>query len=424
MDSLSQELLELILEQLAEYEFPITARFPVLDDASRQAILDARLVRHCFRDSAALTRLFVAVLEDTPFLWHGNQMPRLGEVAASKYAATMTTLSLSGMNLKKWYEYSSMMTAPMNLTAVLRRFVRVKHIRYYPMSPKCFKMDFPIGKFRGGLGPRAQNGYPEDDDRINSWLERQQEEGAFRFDNTMFGINNAGLALDSVTFPMFGNRASYCSMELTTDIFPVALKRLSISLTYRFHDTAIFEPWLKTLKNLTFLEIAISRNPGSLGTWNSFTNCRPLTTKVEPTENDQFPRLEELRLMSDNQNCFSESELLMGLELFPNLRKLGLAHILIRSQNNNRDSWRSFVKRLIPKDLKRLWLLDPRDLRIEVIVGHRNNYAMSKYWGDESYRAAADEVRLIDTESLWMQNTEPQKRRDFEYPGFAIFDQV
>lgn len=127
--------------------------------------------------------------------------------------------------------------------------------------------------------------------------------------------------------------------------------------------------------------------------------------------------------MSDNQNCFSESDLLVGLSLFPNLRKLGLAHVLIKSQSNNAASWDSFVRRLIPRGLERLWLIDPRNLWTNTPMGQAGYYMMSKYWGQDSFRAAAREVRLVDTESLWVENAEPPKRRDFDYPGFAMFEQ-
>lgn len=46
--------------------FPYSARFAVLDDALRQAVLAARQVARCFRDSRTLESLFVAVLEETP----------------------------------------------------------------------------------------------------------------------------------------------------------------------------------------------------------------------------------------------------------------------------------------------------------------------------------------------------------------------
>ncbi|KAF9693198.1 hypothetical protein EKO04_008732 [Ascochyta lentis] len=438
MDSLPQELLDAILEQLAAYNFPSSARFSVLDDVSRQAILDARLVRRCFRYSSTLTNLFIAVMEETPFLWHGNQMPRLLELAKSEYAGRIRTLSLSSTNLKPWQHNSFVSAAdqstrprprvraalvPKDLTTALRHFVHVKHLRYYPISPRCFQEAWPGNKSRFNIRPTLRYGYPQDNRNVLSWLHRQQEP-TWIHGNALSDLLKAGLALESLTFPLFGNRASYCGVQITAAHFPPTLKRLSISLTDRFHDVAIFEPWLSALKNLTFLEVAISRSPESLGPWNSFANCRRLTNTDTPTANDQLFRLEEFRLMSDNQNCFSEHDLLSGLNLFPNLRKLGFAHILIKSQMNNAVSWNSFVKRIIPRSLQQLWLLDPRDLWTDGHMGGLGHYLMRKYRGDESFRAAAQESRLIDTESLWAQDRIPAKMRDFDYPGFAIFEQL
>jgi hypothetical protein len=42
-------------------------------------------------------------------------------------------------------------------------------------------------------------------------------------------------------------------------------------LTERRNDNALFESWLKGIRNLTSPEIAVSRNPDSLAPWNSFT---------------------------------------------------------------------------------------------------------------------------------------------------------
>lgn len=240
----------------------------------------------------------------------------------------------------------------------------------------------------------------------------------------MNNVVDAEMAIESVAFPLFGNRASYCGLQVLSAYFPPALKRLTISLTDRSQENAVLYPWLYTLRNLAILEVAISRDSNSLGPWNSFASCRRLTTIEAPTSCDELPRLEEFRLMADNQICFSEYGPLQGLNLFPNLRKLGLAHILIKSQLNNPTSWESFVGRLVPKGLERLWLIDPRNLWTNVYMGRLGHYKMVKYRPDAHFRAVANEVRLIDTNSTWVEEAEPPKRRDFDYPGFAIFEQT
>lgn len=431
MQTLPRELLDEVIQQLAEHAFPNSARFPVLTAVSRQAILSARLVGRGFRDSTKLKELFIVVLEETPFMWHRYRMPQLIKVSRSDLAGEMKTLTLCGMSLDSWHEDEvpavqsdrrETRRFPRDLMPVLQRFVHVKHLRYYAISPKCFQ-DWPGRKPRVGTGPVAQWGYLADDAMVQSWLQ-EQEDPSWVYIDTMMGVVDAGLALESVTFPLYGNRASYCGIQVTSAYFPSALKRLTISLTDRLHDSAIFEPWLGALRSLTFLEVAISRNPNSLGPWNSFANCRRLTDVERIDSCHELPMLEEIRLMTDNQICFSERDLLQGLNLFPRLRKLGLAHTLIKSQLNNADSWGSFIRRLVARELERLWLLDPRNLWTDWSIDRAGHYKMKKYRLDDDLRAVAGEVRLIDTNSLWAENTEPVKRRDFKYPGFAVFEQI
>lgn len=182
MDTLPREILDAVIQELADYEFPDSGRFPILDDASRQAILTARLVGRYFRDSKKLNELFVAVLEETPFMWQYDQMPRLVGVSRWKMANQMRTLTLCGMSLEPWYvekisiprsERHVSRASPRDLTSVLRRFIGVKHFRYYPVSPKCFHEAWPGRKSRFGLSPLAQRGYPPDDVVTHSWLIQQ-----------------------------------------------------------------------------------------------------------------------------------------------------------------------------------------------------------------------------------------------------------
>ncbi|KAF1930206.1 uncharacterized protein M421DRAFT_386980 [Didymella exigua CBS 183.55] len=428
MDTLPRELLDAVLQHLVEHDFTFSARYEVLDDASRQAILAARLVAHSFHESKTLKDLFVAVLEETPFHWYGNQMPRLVKVSRSKIAGQMSTLSLCSMNFGPWDHHNNavlgsgrsiLAASRTDLTNILRRFANVKHLRYYTISPKCFRETFCGHKSAYDVGPEPQWGYPADDKNIHSWLFRQQDP-SWVCGHTMDNVVDAGLPMESVAFPLFGNRASYCAIQVTAAFFPAALKHLTISLTQRFEEVPLFEPWLRSLRSLTFLEVAVSRHPLSLSPWGSFASCRELTNVEAPTSRDQLPRLEEFRLMSDNQNCFNERGFLLALALFPNLRRLGFAHILIKSQLNNASSWESFVKQLVPKALDRLWLLEPRNLWIKG-MGQAGRYVMEKYKPDDSFRAAARNVRLMDTNSLWVKDSAPPKRRDFDYPGFAIF---
>jgi hypothetical protein len=58
---------------------------------------------------------------------------------------------------------------------------------------------------------------------------------------------------------------------------------------------------------------------------------------------------------------------------------------------------------------------------MDVVSG---KYLMTKYEGDGSMEGAADDVRLIDTGSLWTAVDEPPRTMDFEHSGFAIFEWI
>jgi hypothetical protein len=65
--------------------------------------------------------------------------------------------------------------------------------------------------------------------------------------------------------------------------------------------------------------------------------------------------------------------------------------------------------------------MDPRHIDRDVVSG---KYLMTKYEGDESMEGAADDVRLIDTRSLWTGVDEPPRTTEFEYSGFVMFERV
>jgi hypothetical protein len=109
----------------------------------------------------------------------------------------------------------------------------------------------------------------------------------------------------AITFPLFGNRAAYCAIQVTAAYFSAALKRLTISLTRHFEDVPLFEPWPRSLRNLIFLDVTVYRNPLNPMPRAPFANCEQLTNVEVPTSRDQLQRSEEFRLMSGNQTCFN-----------------------------------------------------------------------------------------------------------------------
>jgi hypothetical protein len=150
IDTIPVEIFEEILKSLGEWEFPVTARFRTLTPSSRQAILNARLVRRCFRASSALDALFVTVFEETPFRWV-TRLPTLTEVSITPYAERMYTLSVCAMNMEltahdySWFggggEFEYLYRSATWLPQLLACCTGVKHLRFYQISPDCSEAD-------------------------------------------------------------------------------------------------------------------------------------------------------------------------------------------------------------------------------------------------------------------------------------------
>lgn len=51
------------------------------------------------------------------------------------------------------------------------------------------------------------------------------------------------------------------------------------------------------------------------------------------------------------------------------------------------------------------------------------SYHIMKYADDEHLFPAPQDARLIDTNNLFTEHGRPEKRRDFYYPGFAVFEE-
>jgi hypothetical protein len=288
-------------------------------------------------------------------------------------------------------------------------------------------------------------------------------ESEWIFPKIMEAVKESHLWLESVETPLFGNRASYCAISgggddmfvrppLDRDLFKYFpfrhLKHVAITNTHHMGMPFFWSGGLERLTNLEYLEITLSRHPEDPG-----HECGPLTMPVMMSApiRYQLEKLVEFRLMADHQHSFAENDILHFLNFFPNLQYLALGHILLANLSGN---WSSLLNQLTVYDLEELWLLDPRNLvcdHPERVISHgflaegfhhhydqsqttvptidevhNTDYHMEKYVEDEHLLVAAQKVRLIDTGSLWTDkgHAYPGLRRDFEYPGFSIFEQT
>jgi hypothetical protein len=79
------------------------------------------------------------------------------------------------------------------------------------------------------------------------------------------------------------------------------------------------------------------------------------------------------------------------------------------------------LSRLRPWAFERLWLMDPRNIGLDAMS---LIYLVKKYEGGAEMEGAGEEVRLIDTGSLWTAVDEPRRTNDFEYPSFRLFEEM
>jgi hypothetical protein len=100
MNILPQELDEVFLHVFERHQ-PVTERFETFTPASIRSILACRLVARRWFESETLIRIFVWILQETPFLWHNHRLPALEVITEiPKYQRWFSsTLSICGMDM-------------------------------------------------------------------------------------------------------------------------------------------------------------------------------------------------------------------------------------------------------------------------------------------------------------------------------------
>jgi hypothetical protein len=441
METLPQEILDEIFRAFNIFEHKVTARFHNFPAAVRQAILNCRLVQRRWRDSLILERLFVNVLEETPFVWHNHRIPKLEDIGDTKYGNWMQTLSLCGMDLglisqgadARWgvgrKEAEKENSIVEYLVHLLLRVSWVEHLRYYTISPKCLDGTWPEGKVSEWDDHSFEKyGYPALAAGEHSWY-GVQNENEWTYQRILEAFYMAGLWIESIEMPLLGNRAAYCALEACFWVWlPETLRRLSMTVTKTFFFNRL-ERFLKNLSGLEILEMSFSTDrewqraflpPGD--TWHLMELSPALSLHTLP----KLLSLKEFRLMSDNQFSFSVSDICEFLTLCPKISELGFAHIMF-----SEGTWKELMRRLEPLRLESIHLLSPRDIvTFPVTVNQWGTMVNTrvpvwpavKYEPDQHTKNAAKEVKLIHTESPTEPDGQPKKSRTFEYPGFAIFE--
>ncbi|KAI4694106.1 uncharacterized protein J4E84_002686 [Alternaria hordeiaustralica] len=451
MVHLPQEILDNVFLNLWNTEQPTTERFHNVPKISIRTILNCRLVARRWFDSKALTSVFVGVLSLTPFVWYNHRLPALEEISEiPKYSCYFSgAITICGMDLglvtlkdhDRWGpgrdELDKENSVTHYLVHLLRRFSWIEHFRYYPIHPNCLDGTWPNWEvtdsdrtsletcFQGGPD-RSRYGYPALDEGEYSW-QGVQKESQWIFPKIMEAFEESHVWLSTLESPLLGNRASHCAITFGTALpeteenlyfgrdlfrwFPRGLKRVAITITQHIRRPLLISDGLEELKNLEYLDITLSRSPPHCSRWGGpFDEPFRLSYSFLSNMSYQLEKLKEFRLMADQQHLFDEHDIIHSMKIFPNVKKLAFAHILLDEPGN----WSSLLQRLATLNLEELRLLDPRNLNTD--------YRMFKYVEDDHLLLAAQKVRLIDTNSLWTAETHPGLSRTFEYPGFAIFE--
>jgi hypothetical protein len=347
VDTLTQELLDEIFRNFFVFKPNITKHIQPFPATVRQAVLNCRLVQRRWRDSFWLNSAFICMLEGTPFVWQNRRNPRLEAIADTRFANMMIGLSLCGMDLGLLSEDSLLFIG--YLVPLLRRFGWLEHFRYYPISPKCLDGTWSRGKILDlddrSLDNSGNLALVEDNDDV-------QNQNEWSYNLFINSICEAGLDIDSIDMPLFGNRAAYCALPTFPCILhPMTLKVLCLTIVSVPEDEASYD-WIYRCQTLEALQLSFSMCPKNQppaylppdgyygimpGWWPSHSDFRLISLKTS-------------RLMSDNQYSFAVEDICQYLSMFPNISELAFAHIMLAE-----GTWKDFLERLHSLNLDKLF---------------------------------------------------------------------
>ncbi|KAH6868561.1 hypothetical protein BKA58DRAFT_197028 [Alternaria rosae] len=191
----------------------------------------------------------------------------------------------------------------------------------------------------------------------------------------MEAFEESHVRLHSFESPLLGNRASHCAITFGTALpatlenpyfgrdlfrwFPRYLKRVAITITQHISRPLLISDGLEELENLEYLGITLSMSPPHFSRWRGpFDAPFRLSYSWPEYAPYQLEKLKEFRLMADQQHSFDEHDIIRSMRIFPNVKKLAFAHILLDEAGN----WSILLQQLTALNLEELCLLDPRNL--------------------------------------------------------------
>lgn len=395
MDTIPQEVLNHILEELAQPVITEFQRLKRIPSSNCRAILNARLV--CSGFYKAAQKPFMKVLHQTGFSWSRKSRHNLTMVSRDPHLVSkMTHLSFTRFPLES-LALSDEYTQVRKLANIMRRFTNLKHVTYYQCSRKY-------------LGSRLDY----TDEFVKKYF-RQGHSVATLFE----ALSLANIRLDTFETPLDGNRAWWTAIPndhfIHTHNYLSSASEVRLSLHVpkdRPRPSLIFSGAKFSSSTLRVLEISVAGFIGpKLGGYEI----------TLPTLKTDLPNLVEFRLSGTGKTCFSEVNLFDFCELHPKLQRLGLAHIQIFETVR---SWNWLLNRLRKLDLQQLRLINPGVLSILPGPPRGPNATRVRYVPyvvqQEQFADVATCVQVVYADTKW--EYQPWADDGSNYTGFSVFE--
>ncbi|KAF2491248.1 hypothetical protein BU16DRAFT_566160 [Lophium mytilinum] len=398
MSGLLPEAVQQKVEQWATPTKSPHERLALLSEISKKEIRRAQVD---YPGMPALEKAFVKVLEETLFYSTPESMGSLQAIAESKFATEIETLSFCGVRfttgavihksrfyvqsqrlvwedaLRRGREQSQFRESGKylkQLTGLLARFPRLRHIRYYPVP-----LDRHFGQWTErtvwsdvtdwGIGKKK---------KIQSW-ERVDDDlysrDSFAPDlkELFAALSTSGLKLETFATPFAGNEAYWHSISARNllSIDPAYrelvfkdLKNLSCNIKQLAEGGIVVQDLLSSCPNLQTLDLSLYADYVPEHRYiddKEFFN--PLWHQGPALGTVPLPKPRDLRLtfdlglytrVEDILRIFTEQE--NGLR---GIRKLGLAYVTLA-----KGTWPELLTQLGKVlDLEILWIISPREGR-------------------------------------------------------------
>lgn len=344
MDNIPIEILDNVLGYLLVYHHPLSERFSKVTPASKMDILKARLVCRGFCESIFRLQSFTKILEETPLICRDQNLGRFQAVLKSRYASSMTTLSVYMFPIPSSDEFRSLRWELWELVHLqsYESIKQIKHLRLYSETHIA-----PDDHTSASLTPA-------EDIEVRKTL---------NFNNSLDAIlkmNGIQTQLQSIAMPSYYGKDSELSAFNPDFSFGSwvckeggAMKSFSITKSYSGYE-AILGRWCLWFENMSFLDISVKSDcdydPFSM----SGRPMRLVPTYATGKYAFTFPKLRTFRLTAEPSHPFSEVDIIKVVDVFPNLQSLGLAYITLRQGD-----WDSVLQQLQPFNLQSIQLLFP-----------------------------------------------------------------